>query len=78
MQHDECRNTLQFRYAGQNLGIQSSSPNFPGFSTFLNLMMNLWYKEIKDAQQADIENCCGGDRFSKIGKSFVHYKSDFV
>ncbi|KAG5683171.1 hypothetical protein PVAND_012468 [Polypedilum vanderplanki] len=80
MEHDQCRNTFQFQYSGQNLGYRANSLNFEGLSTFLPNVIYAWYNEIKDAQPSNIETCCGGANFTKIGHflQVVQDKAGFV
>lgn len=67
MAHDQCRNTFQFKSVGQNLGFRANTMGFEGLSTFLNGVIWAWYNEIKDASQSNIDQCCGGGNFTKIG-----------
>jgi len=54
MEHDTCRNTVQFKSSGQNLFYISSTPNAPAIATSLNQMGNSWYNENVDTTLAQI------------------------
>lgn len=66
MQHDQCRNTLQFRTSGQNLGFRASTGPFEGISSLINNVVWAWYNEIEDTKPSDVENCCGLN-LNKVG-----------
>ncbi|KAG5669801.1 hypothetical protein PVAND_000094 [Polypedilum vanderplanki] len=66
MQHDRCRSTQKYKYAGQNL-YWSGSSNYGDIINDLIGAVNAWYNEVKDVSQSDIDKCCGGKNFSKIG-----------
>ncbi len=61
MNHDECRNTLQFDFAGQNLALRSRTGRYEPVDSFLKNAILQWYGEIKDAGQADIDKCCDAE-----------------
>lgn len=65
MNHDQCRNTAQFRFVGQNLGFRANTAGYEGISAFISNVVNAWYNEVKDANSSDIDNCCGA--VSQIG-----------
>lgn len=65
MAHDKCRNTKEFKFAGQNLGYRANSKEFEGISSFTNNVIWAWYNEIKFASPSDISVCCGP--IDKIG-----------
>lgn len=58
MHHDQCRNTNQFKHAGQNLGYRANSGSFEEPQIFIKKVIHSWYSEIDDAVQADIDKCC--------------------
>ena len=45
MQHDQCRRTQHFVYAGQNLYNQCSSPTYASVSKVVEGSMKSWYEE---------------------------------
>lgn len=57
MNHDPCRSTELFHYAGQNLAMRGSkgSPVDP-LATAVPKMIKSWYDEVKDALASDIDN----------------------
>jgi len=67
MNHDACRSTAEFRYAGQNLYMHGTSGAFQPISTQLLDAVNRWYNEYTLASPGDISSCCGGDNFYNIG-----------
>ncbi len=59
MSHDGCRNTREFRFAGQNLASRSRTSSYDPVDWFINYaIQEQWYGEIKDARQPDIDKCC--------------------
>lgn len=69
--HDKCRNTAAFKYAGQNIAMTSSSPNYKNTADAINQLFDLWYNEYVD---------CNMDQINKLstitaasGKSFGHF-----
>lgn len=54
MEHDKCRNTYHYRYAGQNLG-QSWTYNETNAQVLENLTRT-WFAEYKDAGQDIIDS----------------------
>lgn len=69
MKHDSCRNTKQFKFAGQNLAYRSTTGNHEAVTVFIEKAINDWYNEYKDAQQTDIDKCCN----SASGKTIGHF-----
>lgn len=69
MQHDACRSTQNYRYAGQNLAYQANGRAFEPIDTLVEKVVNDWYKEVSNAAQADIDKCCN----SKSGKTIGHF-----
>lgn len=67
MQHKGCISTDKYRIAGQNLYWSGTTGNYGDVSNDLNSAVQSWYNEVKDVEQADINSCCGGNKFSKIG-----------
>lgn len=67
MSHDSCRNVERFKNVGQNLVYRAKSLAFEKLPSFINNSINMWFNEIQYAYPADIDTCCGGTRFSKIG-----------
>lgn len=59
MNHDVCRSTSDFRYAGQNLAYRSTTaPDFEDVDFVISSIVNGWYSEIRYAEQSDIDMCC--------------------
>lgn len=67
MEHDQCRATVRFPFAGQNIYMHGTTGEFDPIEQQLEGAVNLWFNEHVDANPSDITNCCGGERFSKIG-----------
>lgn len=67
MQHDGCRATDAYPSAGQNLYWEGATNFDSDVNKVLLNAVNGWYNEVKDANQGDINNCCGGNKFPKIG-----------
>lgn len=69
MHHDACRNTKEFKYAGQNLAYRANSGAFEPADNLIEKVVNDWYGEVKNAAQSDIEKCCN----SASGKTVGHF-----
>lgn len=54
-EHDQCRNTDDFTYAGQNLAIRASTGDFPETNQAIRDSIRDWYKEYEIAMQSDID-----------------------
>lgn len=68
MQHDKCRKTQKYSKAGQNLyWVGTSANENSDVKNILEKAVKSWYSEMKDVTQADINICCGGIKFNKIG-----------
>jgi Cysteine-rich secretory protein family len=52
--HDICRNTQDFKFAGQNIGSQGGTAGFPTLKEAFTTKINNWYNENADATQSDI------------------------
>lgn len=55
MNHDACRNTPAFRFAGQNLGGMGTSGAHHAPATVVTDTINRWYNEHPFATQSDID-----------------------
>lgn len=55
MQHDKCRNTNTFLYAGQNLAWRSYTGT-PDYEYLFHKAMDMWYDEVKDTKQDHIDS----------------------
>jgi hypothetical protein len=53
--HDECRATDEYKYAGQNLAIRKKYPSKPETIQGIKDAINDWYKEFGNATQADLD-----------------------
>jgi hypothetical protein len=67
MEHDSCYKTETYPNAGQNLYWTSASSHDPNVGKVFSDAVTAWYDEYKDANQGDIDECCGGDKFMQIG-----------
>lgn len=67
MAHDQCRSTIQFPFAGQNIYMHGTTGNWNPIAQQLKGAVDLWFRENTLAKPENIDNCCGGDDFSKIG-----------
>lgn len=56
MNHDKCRNTVKFKYAGQNLAElgRSGGPD-PDYGQLIQKAVDKWYEEVKDCNQGYID-----------------------
>jgi hypothetical protein len=60
MNHDACRNTRAFKFAGQNLAAIDRNYDYDKIEEFMNFAIkDQWYGEVKNATQSDIDECCG-------------------
>jgi hypothetical protein len=67
-EHEPCKKTLSNKIYGQNLFSEITSGRIE--NDINQLLVNVvlsWYNEKKESSQADINQCCGGYKFSKIG-----------
>lgn len=55
MAHDQCRNTDQFHWAGQNLGIYYTTARTIDTSTVSQYLINEWFNEYRYATQNDVD-----------------------
>lgn len=69
LMHDECRSTSVFKYAGQNLGITGSSVEFDPVDVAMKTVVESWFNEVDDANQAAIDTCC----IVADGKTIGHF-----
>lgn len=69
MKHDACHNTYEYAWAGQNLGLRARTGDFEAIDNYTANVVNMWYGEVKDATQADIDKCCN----SASGKTIGHF-----
>nr|AGE83096.1 SP29 [Phlebotomus papatasi] len=79
--HDKCRSTEICRYAGQNLGQMQSYPSFLDINIAIKNITREWFREYKDATQANTNKFTSGSNKGKqIGHftAFIHEKSDKV
>ena len=67
MEHDQCRSTTQFPFAGQNIYMHGTTGDWNPIEQQLTGAINLWFNEYRLATSSDISNCCGGDRLPQIG-----------
>ncbi|XP_070497945.1 antigen 5 like allergen Cul n 1-like [Chironomus tepperi] len=67
MDHDQCRSTVTFPLAGQNIYMHGTTGEFGPIENQLRGAVDLWYREYTSTTVADIRNCCGGERISAIG-----------
>lgn len=69
MEHDQCRATSEYPYAGQNLASQSGTGGFEAVDSFIKNSIQNWYDEVSNAQQSDIDKCCT----PASGKTIGHF-----
>jgi Cysteine-rich secretory protein family len=69
MQHDSCRSTADYKFAGQNLAYRSSTGSFEPLSDVIEMIVEDWFKEAENAAQSDIDECCK----AKSGKVIGHF-----
>lgn len=67
MKHDDCISTVDFKYAGQNLGMRGASDDFLSVQDVITATVNAWYGEVFDANQVDINTCCKAQSGKVIG-----------
>ena len=67
MSHDSCHTTSEFLFAGQNLGLRSSTGDFEPVESVFENIIEAWYDEVKDASQSDIDKCCNSSSGEPIG-----------
>lgn len=48
MQHDQCRRTQHYVYAGQNLAMSCSSPNYQNVENVIDTAIKNWFDEYKN------------------------------
>lgn len=69
MKHDQCRSTLTFRDAGQNLyNSKTTGPAEPA-AVVIPKAVTSWFGESNFTAQSDITKCCG----SASGKTIGHF-----
>jgi len=87
--HDECRNTVDFKLAGQNLGILGKTDRFADVQESIKEFTREFYAEKNDVASMDVNVCCGestspdknifhftqmaNDRAIKVGCAFAAY-----
>ncbi|XP_055611192.1 antigen 5 like allergen Cul n 1-like [Uranotaenia lowii] len=78
--HDKCRNTPKYPASGQNLGLWGFTRGKPNYDKIIDTLVNLWYKEYKDANPDYIQEYPQGYRGPAIGHftAFVQDRSDRV
>jgi hypothetical protein len=67
MEHDQCRSTIPFPFAGQNIYMHGTTGTWNPINEQLRGAVELWYRENEVTRPTDISNCCGGDRLSEVG-----------
>ncbi|CAG9802275.1 unnamed protein product [Chironomus riparius] len=90
MKHDSCRNTWQFRFAGQNLAWRGQSWAFEDVTSVMVNSMLIWFNEYSLTDQRAIDNCCGWnfhdighftqmvyDRATYVGCAFARYTDSY-
>jgi len=66
--HDQCRNTETYKYAGQNIAIALSTPNyFKNINAVVDYLFDMWFDEYKDCDMTYINKCRNSDTGKKIG-----------
>jgi len=90
MRHDSCRNTWQFRFAGQNLAWRGQSWGFEDVTSLMVNSMLIWFNEYELTDQSAINRCCGWnihdighftqmayDRATHVGCAFARYTNNY-
>jgi hypothetical protein len=84
-QHDQCRNTEQLKYAGQNIALTKATGPVPELVLFINSSIHDWYSEIKDARQSDMDKYQSSNRVighmtqvvndlsNEVGCAIIHF-----
>lgn len=54
MKHDQCRNTNQFKYAGQNLAVSSWKGMQRTVANVIDSHIQMWFDEYKDCSMTYI------------------------
>jgi Cysteine-rich secretory protein family len=67
MKHDECRNTKDFKFAGQNLCTRKKSKEFENLEGSIDNCITTWFNEKEFATQDDIKKCCNLESTNPIG-----------
>ncbi|KAJ6648389.1 Antigen 5 like allergen Cul n 1 [Pseudolycoriella hygida] len=63
--HDECRNTAEYKYAGQNIAIVMSTPNYFETLRAIDFLFGLWFEEYKDCDMTYINKYRSSDNPKK-------------
>lgn len=56
--HDNCHNTKDFMFSGQNLGALANNVRYVDEDEFINNMVGGWFTEYTEANQTTIDKCC--------------------
>lgn len=54
--HDKCRNTVNYPFAGQNLGIMTYDTKLLNTTAYINTFTYLWYVEHRDTKMDMIDS----------------------
>ncbi|XP_037044580.1 antigen 5 like allergen Cul n 1-like [Bradysia coprophila] len=65
--HDECRNTATYKYAGQNIAMVMSTPNYFETIKAVDYLFGLWFDEYKDCDMTYINKYRPSDTDAQIG-----------
>lgn len=57
-QYDACRNTYDFQFVGQNIAADYRQHNFQTKRHMITHSIKMWYDEVENADQNDIDSCC--------------------
>ena len=55
-EHDHCRNTEKFKYAGQNIALSQASDEFETLNAIIKNAHQNWYIEVQNATQNVIDS----------------------
>uniref|UniRef100_A0A1A9W272 Venom allergen-1 n=1 Tax=Glossina brevipalpis TaxID=37001 RepID=A0A1A9W272_9MUSC len=67
MNHDKCRKTVQFKYAGQNLAEQGNTDTTLDYKKLLEKTVDMWYAEVENCNQNQIDSFPSNYRGPAIG-----------
>lgn len=59
--HDECRNTANYKYAGQNIAIVMTTPKYYETVKAIDYLFGLWFEEYKDCDMTYINKYRSSD-----------------
>jgi hypothetical protein len=55
-EHDHCRNTAKFRFAGQNIALSQASKKFETLNAIIRNALRNWYIEVQNTTQSETDS----------------------